>query len=582
MTGSYGKEMLMITRQAVTHIPLSQYAFANSETSLTIRLRCAAGELERCVLWYGDRAQPGDPIRFVSLEMERAAHELDFDYYEVTFDSPYARVCYYFELFGRDETLCLYADIFSAALPSERSEFYQYPFIRREEISAVPEWLKRTVVYNIFPDSFASGKRRVRGTPAELFWGDGLTLKSRLGGTIRGITENLDYIAELGFNCIYLNPIFTAGEYHKYDLLDYLHVSPDFGTDEEFRNLVERAHGLGLRVILDGVFNHCSWDFFAFDDVVRNGEASRYRDWFYGLTFPVVRPGAGEHPGYACFAYEPRMPKLNTSNPEVRDYFMRVCAHWLREYRVDGWRLDVANEVDREFWRAFKRTARAIHPDSVMIGEIWEDAGSWLRGDMFDSAMNYDFRKHSRDFFALGSIDATQFSARVAQMLRRYPTGIVQGQLNLLDSHDVSRFLSLCGGDVRRLRLAEVFLFTAPGVPCVFYGDELGVAGTSEFEYRRAMPWDSPPNDQRAFFRALCALRRENDVLALGDYRTLLVRGGLYVYQRTLDGRVVTVALNAGEEAAALKIPAASAPPALEQGWGEGRLGAFGYSVWVE
>ena len=572
----------MITRQAVTHIPLSQYAFANSERSLTIRLRCAAGELERCVLWYGDRVQPDDPIRFTPLEMERTAHELDFDYYEITFDSPYTRVCYYFELTSADEALYLYADIFSARLPSERSEFYQYPFLRREEISTVSQWLKRAVVYNIFPDSFASGRRSLRGTPSETAWENGLTLKSRLGGAIRGITENLDYIAGLGFNCVYLNPIFTAGEYHKYDLLDYFHISPDLGTDEDFRELVKQAHSLGLRVVIDGVFNHCSWYFFAFDDVVRNGERSQYKDWFYDLAFPVVRPAKGTAPSYASFAYEPKMPKLNTSNPEVRDDFMKVCAHWIREFHVDGWRLDVANEVDREFWRAFRRTAKAINPDSVMIGEIWENAESWLRGDMFDSAMNYDFRKHCRDFFAAGSIDAAQFSARIAQMLHRYPTGIVQGQLNLLDSHDVSRFLSLCGGDIRRLRLAEVFLFTAPGTPCVFYGDELGVSGASEVEYRGPMLWDSPLYDLREFLQRLIALRRQDDVLTLGSWKTLGADGRLYVYERRLGGRAVTVALNAGAQTVSLADAAPAAPPVLAQGWEPGQLGPFGYAVWRE
>lgn len=570
----------MITRQAVTHIPLSQYAFANSERSLTIRLRCAPGELERCVLWYGDRVQPGDPIRFTPLEMELTAHELDFDYYEVTFDSPYTRVCYYFELFGAEESLYLYADIFSTRLPAERSEFYQYPFLRREEIATVPQWLKHAVVYNIFPDSFATERRSIRGAPSETAWENGLTLKSRLGGTLRGITENLDYIAGLGFNCLYLNPIFTAGEYHKYDLLDYFHVSPSLGTDGDFRELVEQAHRLGLRVVIDGVFNHCSWNFFAFDDVVRNGERSRYKDWFYYLTFPVTRPPEGTAPGYASFAYEPKMPKLNTSNPEVRSYFMEVCAHWIGEYHVDGWRLDVANEVDREFWRAFRRTARAIDPDSVMIGEIWENAESWLRGDMFHSAMNYDFRKHCRDFFALGAIDAPLFSARITQMLHRYPTGITQGQLNLLDSHDVSRFLSLCGGDVRRLQLAEVFLFTAPGAPCVFYGDELGMCGDRESAYRGPMPWDSPFHDLRGFFQELTALRRQDDVLALGSWRTLCASGRLYVYERRLGGGVVTVALNAGCRPVRLESCRPAGGLCLSQNWRHGELGPFGFAVW--
>lgn len=571
----------MITHQAVTHIPLSQYAFANSERSLTIRLRCAAGELEHCILWYGDRVQPGDPIRFTPLAMERTAHELDFDYYEATFDSPYTRVCYYFELAGGSDLLYLYADIFSTQIPSERSEFYQYPFIRREEIATVPVWLKHAVVYNIFPDSFAAGRRSIQGAAAETVWENGLTLKSRLGGTIRGITENLDYIAELGFNCIYLNPIFTAGEYHHYDTLDYLHISPSLGSDDDFRALVGQAHSLGLRVVIDGVFNHCSWYFFAFDNVVRNGESSRYKDWFYDLTFPVVRPPEGTAPGYASFAYEPKMPKLNTSNPEVRNYFMEVCAHWIREYHVDGWRLDVANEVDREFWRTFKHTARAIDPNIVMIGEIWENAESWLRGDMFDSAMNYDFRKHCRDFFALGTIDAAQFSARVAQMLHRYPAGIVQGQLNLLDSHDVSRFLSLCGGDVRRLRLAEVFLFTSPGAPCVFYGDELGIAGITETDYRSAMPWGDPPCAQQEFFRSLTSLRQENEALVSGAFRSLWMEGSFYIYCRKLGDIAVIVALNAGP--APVQLPPSIAPshsPILCHAYERGRVGPFGYVVW--
>lgn len=572
----------MILRQAVTHIPLSQYAFANNESNLTIRLRAAKDNLTRCILHYGDRVQPGDPIRFTPLEMEKAASDLEFDIYEATFESPYNRVCYYFELMDKDERILLFADIFSPALPEERSEFYQYPFIRREEISAVPEWLKRAVVYNIFPDSFASGKRQLRGTSSELPWGNGLTLKSRLGGTIRGITDNLDYIAEMGFNCLYINPIFTAGEYHKYDLLDYFHVSPNMGTDDDFHQLVEAAHKRGIRVVIDGVFNHCSWYFFAFDDVVKNGAASRYKDWFYDLKFPVVRPEReDEAPSYSSFAYERKMPKLNSSNPEVRGYFMKVCAHWIREYGVDGWRLDVANEVDRVFWRAFKQIGREIDPESVMIGEIWESAESWLRGDMFDSTMNYDFRKNCRDFFGTEKINAVEFNARVTQMNYRYPTGIVQGQLNLLGSHDVSRFFSYCQNDIRRLRLAEVFLFTAPGVPCVFYGDELGMSGDCESTLRGPMPWENPPSDERDFFKALISLRRNSDALLYGTYTVLdMDENGLYVFERRWKECVITVALNARDVTTEINGIVPDDDPLLSDAYGESRLGPFGYSVW--
>ena len=574
----------MIIRQAVTHIPLSQYAFANSENNISIRLRAAKDNLLRCILYYGDRVCPSDPVIFTPLDMTKVASDLEFDYFDATFDSPYTRICYYFELSDSEEKINLFADIFSKDIPSERGEFYQYPFIRREEISTVPDWLKNAVVYNIFPDSFASGKRTLCSTPSETKWKSNLILKSKLGGTIQGISQNLDYIANLGFNCIYINPVFVAGEYHKYDILDYLHISPNMGTDEDFRKLVRRAHSLGIRVVIDGVFNHCSWYFFAFDDVIRNGEESSYKDWFYDLTFPVTRPEReDEKPTYSCFAYEPKMPKLNSSNPEVRNYFMSVCDHWIREYDVDGWRLDVANEVDRTFWRAFKQTSCAAKEDSIMIGEIWESAESWLQGDMFDSTMNYDFRKNCRDFFGTEKINATEFNARVTRLNYRYPTGIVQGQLNLLDSHDINRFASYCQNDIRRFRLAEIFLFTAPGVPCVFYGDELGIDGNTEETLRGPMPWVNPQHDERRFFQTIIAMRRNNKALVYGNYKALFMNdAGLYAYERRYKDNIVTVAMNARNGSATIESINIRSKPFMFNDLTGKTLGPFGYAIWVE
>ncbi len=540
----------MIIKNAITHIPLSQYAFANSEYNMTIRIRCAKDNIERCTLFYGDRVQPSDPIVFTPLTMEKKASDNEFDYFEKTFDTPYNRVCYYFELKSGDETAIMFSDIFANQPPIERSEFYQYPFIMREEVSDVPNWLKKATVYNIFPDSFANGKREIKINKAKTLWENGIELNSRIGGTINGIAQNLDYIKDQGFNCIYLNPIFTAAEYHKYDLLDYYHISPNLGTDGEFKQLVEQAHSLGMRVIIDGVFNHCSWYFFAFDDVVKNGENSRYKDWFYSLKFPIIRPqDETEKPSYSSFAYERKMPKLNTSHPEVKAYFADVCAHWIKNFDVDGFRLDVANEVDKDFWRLFKKTGRDIKPDSVMIGEIWESSETWLKGDMFDSTMNYDFRRYCRDFFALQSIDAVEFASRVTKMNYRYPSEVVKGQLNLLDSHDVNRFYSYCGGDIRKLRLAELFLFTSQGVPSVFYGDELGMDGNSEFELRAAMPWDKPNQDEREFFKQLAKLRNDNEPLVFGDMSIIHAdKNGLLIYERKFNEKTMTIAMNCGRK----------------------------------
>lgn len=520
-----------MNRSAILHIPMSQYAFAQKEDVFTVRLRAAKGDLDCCTLFYGDRACPKSPVRFTSVAMQRRYCDALFDFFEVTLSPCPCRICYYFKLEKGAEWSYYYADCFQKELPDMvledgfvvegRSEYYQYPYILRSEILRLPEWFLHAVVYNIFPDSFADGKRRLNGGEKEIFISPDTVSKNRCGGTIQGITENLDYIQELGFNCLYLNPVFTAGEYHKYDIVDYWHIDPCMGTDEDFLELTEAVHKRGMHIIIDGVFNHCSWHFPQFEDVVKKGEKSPYKDWFYDLKFPVVRPESPEEiPEYACFAYEPKMPKLNTSNPEVQDYFAKVGRHWIETYHVDGWRLDVANEVDRDFWRKFKNSVRKANPEAVLIGEVWENAAPWLQGDMFDSVMNYDFRKHCRDFFALGKTRADDFMWGMTDMLLRYPAQISLGQLNLLDSHDVARFLGLCREDYERWQMAFIYLCMAPGVPSVFYGDEKRVSGIRELEYRKPMPWEEAHTESGNFVKNVLRIRKdwidpENDWLAL-------------------------------------------------------------------
>lgn len=571
----------MISRQGILHIPLSQYAFANSEMNLTIRIRVNKNDLDRCVLWYGDRVQPTNPVIFSPIEMNKIMSDKYFDYYDATFETAYNRVCYYFELDDCEEKLYYYADMAVAYLPTERSEFYQYPFIRREEIIKQPEWFEKAMIYNIFPDSFASGKRSIAAQESETKWQNGIMLKSRMGGTIKGVTENLDYIQDMGFTCVYMNPIFTAAEYHKYDLLDYYHISPSLGTDEEFRQLVDEIHKRGMYIILDGVFNHCSWYFPQFSDVVENGENSKYKDWFYELTFPVIRPDDAESvPNYSCFAYERKMPKLNTSNSEVREYFAKVGQYWIEKYHIDGWRLDVANEVDREFWRHFRHAIKAVKPDSIMIGEIWESAETWLQGDLFDSTMNYDFRKNCRDFFGMNRISVMEFHDRIVKMLLRYRTETLRGQMNLLDSHDVNRFLSYCQGDVRRLELAEVFMFTMPGVPCVFYGDELCVDGEVEYTFRAPMPWNRVKAGIVELFQKLAAIRKENEVLINGNFRLVeLKETGLYAYKRDNGEFQMTVCLNNGEGTFDVTSYLNNGEVILSDNLDNGKLGEYGFVV---
>jgi len=534
-------------REGIFHRPMSEYAHGISETKVVIRLRGAKGDLKSVTLHYGDRACRQNPVHYTPVKMNIVYSDLLFDWWEVEFDTLYKRICYYFELACENERILYYADLFTDKLSTERSEVFQLPFVHRADIATVPDWVHDAVIYNIFPDSFATKKKFISLEPTKRLW-NGEVVKGKLGGTIVGITENVDYLNELGINCIYINPLFAAGEYHKYDLLDYYNVDPCFGTNEEFAEMVDTLHDNGIRVIIDGVFNHCGWRFFAFNDVVEKGADSPYADWFYRLEYPIVRPDNQEDiPTYECFAYERLMPKINTANPEVEKYFCDVGRHWIKNYKVDGWRLDVANETNDGFWRAFRRAVKEENPDALLIGEIWETANHWLDGSMFHAGMNYDFRRHCRDFFASNTTDAKEFSDRVVNMLMRYRKNMVYAQLNLLDSHDVSRFLTLCGGDKRRLKLAVIFQMCFVGIPSIFYGDEQGLSGLKEDEYRQPMTWDGD-KELFKFYQEAIKMRHNSIALKRGDLKILEASGKLFAFRREYKGEQVTVALNAGEE----------------------------------
>lgn len=544
-----------MNRSAILHIPMSQYAYGTDETHVTIRLRTGRNDIKKCVLYYGDRSCRVTPVIFSKEEMHCVAQTELFDFFEATLENPYKRLCYYFELESETERVMYYGDQFADEPVDDRSEYYQLPFNHRADIVKPPAWAKDAIIYNIFPDSFATSEKYL-SNKSMLCEFSGNETKGKLGGTIKGITENVSYLKELGVNAIYINPIFVAGEYHKYDLLDYYHIDPCFGTNEDFKELVNVFHENGIRVIIDGVFNHCGWKFFAFEDVVQMGEVSCYKDWFYGLQFPVVRPDTWEeYPTYDCFGYERMMPKLNLANEETIEYFCKVGRYWVEEFHIDGWRLDVASEVNDEFWRRFYKEVKSVNEEAILIGEVWESANHWLDGTIFDSAMNYDFRKHCKRFFGEESIDAAEFDSRVTDMRMRYREQTVYAQLNVLDTHDVSRFLSICKEDVEKYKLAVLFQMTFPGMPSVFYGDELEISGVLEKDYRKSMPWGHK-SEMFDYYRDLISLRKKEEALRSGKYRCLYAVDGskLYAYERFTDTEVIVVIMNMGEKEDITKI----------------------------
>ena len=546
---------------------MSEYAFALDDTHYIFRLRTGKGEAESVRFYYADRAVMTPKLQFAPLPMEKFRTDRYFDWYEIRLETRFERIAYYFELQNGVETLFYYGDCYEMAGTPTRADYFQLPFNHRADRFAAPAWTRDAVVYNIVPDSFAAGKRLApNGAPP------------CRGGTVRGVTENLDYIASLGFNCIYLNPIFAARSYHRYDTLDYYRIDPHMGAEDDLRDLVRRAHALGIRVILDGVFNHVSSDHPFFRDVLEKGRASRYYSCFYALPETPRLPAAGELPGYTCFSYVADMPKTNTADPFLRQYFCDVGANWVRKFDVDGWRLDVANELDDGFLRAFRASVKAAKSDALIVGEVWENAAHYLGGDMLDSAMNYDFRRYCRRFFAEQTVDAETFDTNVSTLLLRYNENALFAQLNLLDSHDVSRFLSLCGGKTERMELAVLLQMTFPGMPCVFYGDEKGLCGESEPEYRRPMAWDaSSPLEE--VYRRMIALRKTHPALRYGSFHTELACGGVYRYSRVWNGTKITVAMNLGAEPVKAE---KRGTLLLKKGENRDIIGAWEYEVWEE
>jgi cyclomaltodextrinase len=439
-----------------------------------------------------------------------------------------------------------------------------------------PEWVKHAVFYQIFPDRFNRSTRtqHVRGIRFKP-WGSPPEEQGYQGGDLYGIVDRLDYLKDLGINALYLNPIFSAPSNHRYNAYDYMQVDPLLGGDAALRELLDEAHKREMRVVLDGVFNHCGRGFWAFHHILENGGDSPYLDWFSIRGFPLrAYPNNNEFSdsNYACWWGHPSLPKFNTDNPGVRDYLLQVARHWL-EFGIDGWRLDVPEEIkDDGFWREFRRVVKGANPEAYIVGEIWHEARHWLQGDMFDAVMNYIITNHVLSFFGgrhlnlswrhqdvnLRPIKAHEFATRLDAMHRLYDWEINYAQLNMLDSHDMPRALWLTGGDKPAFRLAVLCQMTMPGAPCVYYGDEIGMSSASDPHCREAFPWERSEHWDRellAFYKSVIGLRNAYPALRTGDFKVIYAHEQAVAYRRSLDGKELIVVLNAGDASASVSIP---------------------------
>lgn len=524
-------------KSSLYHMAGSSFVYAYDNKNLHIKFQTKANDVNEVYLIFGDPydyrenkvsdnpAEERWDWHCECKQMKKVGSDGIHDFWFVDESPTWRRMRYafYLESDGKSyiytERKTLEVTGFSDPELHNVKNFFCFPYLNEIDVYKAPNWVKDAIWYQIFPERFADGDESNNPDGAKE-WNEPITSsRDHYGGDLKGVIDHLDYIKELGANAIYFTPIFHSNSNHKYDTIDYMTVDPHFGDKMILKTLVEEAHERGIKVMLDVVFNHCGLYFDKFQDVIEHGENSPYKDWFHIKDYPVYEGNKNMNDtrdlNFDTFAFTPRMPKLNTENPGTKEYLLNIIRYWSDEAMIDGWRLDVANEVDHKFWRDFRTVVKEKNPDAYILGEVWHDANPWLMGDQFDGVMNYPLNDAIINYFANDSLDTLGFSRDVIKANFNYPRNVNENMYNLLDSHDTPRFLHLTGENIERLKLAFVFLMTQMGAPAVYYGDEIGMTGKHDPDCRRPMIWDEEKQDtdMLAFMKQLIQIRKSHDIL---------------------------------------------------------------------
>ncbi|WP_110114533.1 alpha-glycosidase [Bacillus sp. CGMCC 1.16541] len=543
-------------KEAIYHRPKNNYAYAYDEKTLHIRLRTKKNDVTSVILICGDPYHfENQAWQYSEVTMTKKETDQLFDYWFASVPPTFRRMRYGFKLSNEQETLIYGEKGFFDSPPTDDTAYYFcFPFLNDADVFRAPSWVKDTIWYQIFPERFANGDESINPEGA-LAWGSTEpTPTNFFGGDFEGVMEHLDYLSDLGINGLYFTPIFKAYSNHKYDTIDYLEIDPQFGDKETFKRLVEECHKRDIKVMLDAVFNHSGYYFPQFQDVLEKGEESPYKDWFHIREFPLKEEPI---PNYDTFAFVPSMPKLNTENEELRNYLLEVGKYWVEEFNIDGWRLDVANEIDHAFWRDFRKAVKSVKDDVYILGEIWHDSMPWLQGDQFDAVMNYPFTTATLNYFAKDKISTSEFVAEIQHVLSSYPVNINEVAFNLLGSHDTPRTLTICDESIEREKLLFLFQLSFIGTPCIYYGDEIGMTGGADPGCRKCMIWDEEEQNQELlrFTKQLISLRKQHAAFGNhGDITFLETENGL-LYTKSNEQETILFALNNQPESISISLP---------------------------
>ncbi|MFC6314101.1 glycoside hydrolase family 13 protein [Lapidilactobacillus achengensis] len=580
---------------AIYHRPDSEFAYLYQPDDFRVRLRTKRDDAQAVDCFYGD---PYDSEKgqwpYETIAMSKIASTEAHDYWEAALEVPHKRVQYDFRVVGTDGSELLYGDRgcfpFEPSLIGGGGNPFRQPYFHEIDRFQEPDWVRHTVWYQIFPERFANGD--TSNDPADVKPWDSTVNPGRTdyyGGDLQGILDHLDYLQDLGINGLYLCPVFKAYSNHKYDTIDYLEIDPDFGDKEVFQKLVAAAHQRGMKVMLDAVFNHIGDRSVQWQDVLTNQSKSRFANWFHVNKFPISYQETTdfEHANelsFDTFAYTPHMPKLNTANPEVQAYLLDVATYWIKEFDIDAWRLDVANEVGHHFWRQFAAACHAVKPNFYILGEVWHSSQPWLQGDQFSAVMNYAFTETVIKGFVDKTLEPTRMVAGLNYQRMLYQQQVNEVMLNTLDSHDTARLLTLCRGDKALLRQTVAFTFLQEGEPCIYYGSEVGMDGGNDPDCRKPMNWDPATQDQElfAFYQKLIKFRLQHaDLMTQGALTWQVVDDdqGLVKVVRDDGATFVTGIFNLSGQAQKIGALQTADSVVLSQGLTNDELAASGFVI---
>jgi len=538
--------VINIERSAIYHRPGNNFSYIQEQSNLVIRIRTKKNDIDKIELLHGD------PYIWVNekwviqhTQMSRSATDDLYDYWEVKVEPPHRRIRYGFELEANGEKLIYTEKGFYETIIYDCQYYFCLPYLHASEQFSAPEWVKDTRWYQIFPDRFYNGNPSNDPEHTQAWGQSNPTQTNFFGGDFEGVVKQLDYLVDLGINGIYFTPIFKAYSNHKYDTIDYFKIDPQFGTEEDLKRLVKACHERGIKVMLDAVFNHSGYYFAPFQDVLEHGDQSKFVNWFHPHTLPLH---GGDRPNYEAFAFVDSMPKLNTQHPEVKQYLLDVAAYWISEFDIDGWRLDVANEVDHQFWREFRTVVREKKSDLYILGEIWHDSMPWLQGDQFDAVMNYPLTTNVLNLLAYQTISAQEFMNSMTTVLQSYPENVIEVTFNLVGSHDTPRILTECNEDVRRVKLIYTMLYTFMGSPCMYYGDEVGMTGGKDPDCRKCMEWDDKKQNTNLleYVKKIISLRKTEKLLSnTGNFQFLnQVETEIVAYRKYQNEQNIVILIN--------------------------------------